>query len=42
MIDVVTSCLTQLIEVSYVPHMFATIAFLGLVNIIKRMITMNL
>ena len=42
MIDVVTSCLAQLIEVSYVPHMFVTIAALGLVNIIKRMITMNL
>ena len=41
MIDVITSCMTQMIEVSYVPHMFVAIAVLGLVNIIKRMITLN-
>lgn len=41
MIDVITSCMTGFVQIEYVPHMFVAIAVLGLVNIIKRMITLN-
>ena len=41
MIDVIVSFLSGLVLVEYVPHMFVAIAFLGLVNIIKRVIMMN-
>ena len=41
MIDLVVSCMTDFILIEYVPHMFVAIAVLGLVNIIKRMITLN-
>lgn len=41
MIDIITSCMTEFIKIEYVPHMFVAIAVLGLVNIIKRMITLN-
>lgn len=42
MIDIFTSFLSGFTSVSYVDHMFVAIAVLGLVNIIKRVITLNL
>ena len=41
MADVVVSFLSGIVHVDYVAHMFVAIAFLGLVNIIKRAIMMN-
>lgn len=41
MIELITSCLSQIVEVQFIPHMFVAIGLLAVVNIIKRMITLN-
>lgn len=41
MIDVVISFLSSFTQINYVPHLFVALAVLGLVNIVKRVITLN-